>query len=138
LLNEARYDDVITEETIGFTIGPRLNAVGRLDDARFAAELLMCHDENEALFLAEQVEHFNQERKSIVQTVTEEALVIADAQIKEGAQFLVLYKEDWHEGILGIVASRIVEQYQKPTMILNIDYDKQHAKGSARSISQVS
>ncbi|MCE4965962.1 single-stranded-DNA-specific exonuclease RecJ [Staphylococcus chromogenes] len=138
LLNEARYDDVITEETIGFTIGPRLNAVGRLDDARLAAELLMCHDEDEALFLAEQVEHFNQERKSIVQTVTEEALVMADAQIKEGAQFLVLYKEDWHEGILGIVASRIVEQYQKPTMILNIDYEKQHAKGSARSISQVS
>ena len=138
VLNEAHYNDVITEETIGFTIGPRLNAVGRLDDARLAAELLMCQDEDEALFLAEQVEHFNQERKSIVQTVTEEAMVMAEQQSKEGAQFLVLSKEDWHEGILGIVASRIVDHFQRPTMILNINHEKQHAKGSARSVSQVS
>ncbi|UEX91028.1 single-stranded-DNA-specific exonuclease RecJ [Staphylococcus ratti] len=138
LLNEASFDDVVTEETVGFTIGPRLNAVGRLDDARLAAELLMSEDEDEALFLAEQVEHFNKERKAIVQVVTEEALAMAKKQVQEGGQFLVLYKEDWHEGILGIVASRIVEKYQRPTMILNIDHEKQHAKGSARSIAQIS
>lgn len=138
LLNEANYDDVVNEETIGFTIGPRLNAVGRLDDASLAAELLMTNDEDEAQFLAEQVEHFNQERKAIVQAVTEEAMIMAQAQVAEGQRFLVLYQEDWHEGILGIVASRIVESYQRPTMILNIDHEKQHAKGSARSISQIS
>lgn len=138
LLNEANYDDVVNEETIGFTIGPRLNAVGRLDDASLAAELLMTNDEDEAQFLAEQVEHFNQERKAIVQSVTEEAMIMAQAQVAEGQRFLVLYQEDWHEGILGIVASRIVESYQRPTMILNIDHEKQHAKGSARSISQIS
>lgn len=138
LLNEANYDDVVNEETIGFTIGPRLNAVGRLDDASLAAELLMTNDEDEAQFLAEQVEHFNQERKTIVQAVTEEAMIMAQAQVAEGQRFLVLYQEDWHEGILGIVASRIVESYQRPTMILNIDHEKQHAKGSARSISQIS
>lgn len=138
LLNEANYDDAVNEETIGFTIGPRLNAVGRLDDASLAAELLMTNDEDEAQFLAEQVEHFNQERKTIVQAVTEEAMIMAQAQVAEGQRFLVLYQEDWHEGILGIVASRIVESYQRPTMILNIDHEKQHAKGSARSISQIS
>lgn len=138
LLNEANYDDVVNEETIGFTIGPRLNAVGRLDDASLAAELLMTNDEDEAQFLAEQVEHFNQERKAIVQAVTEEAMIMAQAQVADGQRFLVLYQEDWHEGILGIVASRIVESYQRPTMILNIDHEKQHAKGSARSISQIS
>ncbi|KFE42253.1 single-stranded-DNA-specific exonuclease RecJ [Staphylococcus agnetis] len=138
LLNEANYDDVVNEETIGFTIGPRLNAVGRLDDASLAAELLMTNDEDEAQFLAEQVEHFNQERKAIVQAVTEEAMIMAQAQVAEGQRFLVLYQEGWHEGILGIVASRIVESYQRPTMILNIDHEKQHAKGSARSISQIS
>ncbi|UXU55979.1 single-stranded-DNA-specific exonuclease RecJ [Staphylococcus agnetis] len=138
LLNEANYDDAVNEETIGFTIGPRLNAVGRLDDASLAAELLMTNDEDEAQFLAEQVEHFNQERKAIVQAVTEEAMIMAQAQVAEGQRFLVLYKEDWHEGILGIVASRIVESFQRPTMILNIDHEKQHAKGSARSISQIS
>ena len=138
LLNEANYDDVVNEETIGFTIGPRLNAVGRLDDASLAAELLMTNDEDEAQFLAEQVEHFNQERKAIVQAVTEEAMIMAQAQVAEGQRFLVLYQEDWHEGILGIVASRIVESFQRPTMILNIDHEKQHAKGSARSISQIS
>ncbi|WP_105995571.1 single-stranded-DNA-specific exonuclease RecJ [Staphylococcus agnetis] len=138
LLNEANYDDAVNEETIGFTIGPRLNAVGRLDDASLAAELLMTNDEDEAQFLAEQVEHFNQERKTIVQAVTEEAMIMAQAQVAEGQCFLVLYQEDWHEGILGIVASRIVESYQRPTMILNIDHEKQHAKGSARSISQIS
>ncbi|WP_341776159.1 single-stranded-DNA-specific exonuclease RecJ [Staphylococcus hyicus] len=138
ILNEAKYDDVINEETIGFTIGPRLNAVGRLDDASLAAELLMTDDIDEAQFLAEQVEHFNQERKDIVKTITEEAMTIAKSQVEEGQRFLVLYQENWHEGILGIVASRIVEAYQRPTMILNIDYEKQYAKGSARSIAQIS
>lgn len=73
-----------------------------------------------------------------MQAVTEEAMIMAQAQVAEGQCFLVLYQEDWHEGILGIVASRIVESYQRPTMILNIDHEKQHAKGSARSISQIS
>ncbi|PTK35351.1 single-stranded-DNA-specific exonuclease RecJ, partial [Staphylococcus nepalensis] len=71
LLSQAGYNDAINEETIGFIIGPRLNAVGRLDDASLAAELLMCESAEEAEFLAEQVEHFNQERKDIVQEIAD-------------------------------------------------------------------
>ncbi|WP_210618733.1 single-stranded-DNA-specific exonuclease RecJ [Mammaliicoccus lentus] len=138
LLEVADYTDEVSEQTVGFIIGPRLNAVGRLDDARLACELLMCEDSDEAIFLAEEVDHFNTERKAIVETITEEALVLAQEQIDTNVQFLVLAKEDWNEGVLGIVASRIVEQYHLPTIVLNVDIEQNHAKGSARSIEQVS
>lgn len=138
LLNQAGYTDDINEETIGFIIGPRLNAVGRLEDAGLAAELLMTDEQEEAAFLAEQVEFFNQERKDIVANITEEALAMAEEQVQQEAKFLLLAKEDWHEGVLGIVASKIVETYSLPTLILNIDEAQNHAKGSARSIEQVS
>ncbi|OHS35792.1 single-stranded-DNA-specific exonuclease RecJ [Staphylococcus sp. HMSC62B09] len=138
LLNQAGYNNTINEETVGFIIGPRLNAVGRLEDASLAAELLMSEDEEEAEFLAEQVEHFNVERKEIVAQITEEALAIAEEKVNNGNQFLLLAKENWHEGVLGIVASKIVETYALPTLILNIDLEQNHAKGSARSIEQVS
>lgn len=138
LLNQAGYNDTINEETVGFIIGPRLNAVGRLEDASLAAELLMTEDEEEAEFLAEQVEHFNVERKEIVAQITDEALAIAEEKVNNGNQFLLLAKENWHEGVLGIVASKIVETYALPTLILNTDLEQNHAKGSARSIEQVS
>ncbi|MEB6241666.1 single-stranded-DNA-specific exonuclease RecJ [Staphylococcus gallinarum] len=138
LLKQADYNDEINEETIGFIIGPRLNAVGRLEDATLAAELLMCDNEEEAEFYADQVEFFNQERKDIVAQITEEALQVAEEQVQNDNKFLVLAQADWHEGVLGIVASKIVETYALPTLILNIDEAQQHAKGSARSIEQVS
>ena len=138
ILNQAGFNDEITEETIGFIIGPRLNAVGRLDDASLACELLMTDVEEEAAFLAEQVEHFNRERKDIVATITEEAMAMAETKVKKGDLFLLLAKENWHEGVLGIVASKIVETFALPTLILNIDREQNHAKGSARSIDQVS
>lgn len=138
LLKEAGYNDNIDEETIGFIIGPRLNAVGRLDDASLVCELLMTDDEEEAAFLAEQVEQFNRERKDIVATITEEAMAMAEMKVKNGDLFLLLAKENWHEGVLGIVASKIVETFALPTLILNIDREQNHAKGSARSIDQVS
>ncbi|WP_436956116.1 single-stranded-DNA-specific exonuclease RecJ [Staphylococcus sp. AS1337] len=138
VLSQAGYSDSITEETIGFIIGPRLNAVGRLEDAGLAAELLMTDSDEEAEFLAEQVEFFNQERKDIVSQITEEALAAAEIQVNQGAKFLLLAQSDWHEGVLGIVASKIVETYSLPTLILNIDEGQDHAKGSARSIEQMS
>lgn len=138
LLNNAGYKDTITEETIGFVIGPRLNAVGRLDDASLAAELLMSENPEDAEFLAEQVEHFNQERKDIVKEISDEAILMAAKQVEKGNQFLVLAQENWHEGVLGIAASKVVETYGLPTIILNIDTAQNFAKGSARSIEQVS
>ncbi|MCP6565615.1 DHHA1 domain-containing protein, partial [Klebsiella pneumoniae] len=68
----------------------------------------MCESAEEAEFLAEQVEHFNQERKDIVQEIADEALEMAQAEVEAGNRFLILAQENWHEGVLGIVASRIV------------------------------
>ena len=138
LLQQAGFDQTVTEETIGFIIGPRLNAVGRLEDASLAAELLMTDEMEEAQFLAEQVEYFNNERKDIVQAIADQAMAMAQEQVEQGAKFLLLAQQDWHEGVLGIVASRVVETYHLPTLILNIDEAQNHAKGSARSIDQVS
>ena len=138
LLQQAGFDQTITEETIGFIIGPRLNAVGRLEDASLAAELLMTDEMEEAQFLAEQVEYFNNKRKDIVQAIADQAMAMAQEQVEQGSKFLLLAQQDWHEGVLGIVASRVVETYHLPTLILNIDEAQNHAKGSARSIDQVS
>lgn len=88
----------------------------------------MTDDEEEAAFLAEQVEHFNRERKDIVATITEEAMAMAETKVKKGDLFLLLAKENWHEGVLGIVASKIVETFALPTLILNIDREQNHAK----------
>lgn len=138
LLDVAEFTDEVSEQTVGFIIGPRLNAVGRLDDARLAGELLMSEDMDEAAFLAEEVDQFNIERKAIVEEITEEAIELAEVEIQQDVQFLILAKENWNEGVLGIVASRIVEKYHLPTIVLNVDLEKNHAKGSARSIEQVS
>ncbi|WP_414049865.1 single-stranded-DNA-specific exonuclease RecJ [Macrococcus animalis] len=138
LLKQANYSGEVTEETIGFVIGPRLNAVGRLDDARIAAELLMIDDKEEAVWIAEQVDSYNAERKAIVEKITTEAMIEAEEKISNGNRFLVLAKENWNEGVLGIVASRIVEKYNLPTIVLNIDYVNDYAKGSARSVEQIS
>ncbi len=137
LLQVAKHSGAITEETIGFLIGPRLNAVGRLDDARPAAELLMEQDMESCIFLAEQVDQLNVERKQIVEDIVKEALVIAEDKVMKGYNFLVVAGEDWNEGVLGIVASQLVERYYMPVIVLNINAAG-YAKGSARSVPQVS
>ena len=114
------------EQTVVFIIGPRLKAVGRLDDAQLAGELLMGDDEDEAMFLAEEVDQFNTERKAIVENITNEAMELAEIEMQQNAQFLILAKEDLNEGVLGIVASRIVEKYHLPTIVLNVDLSLIH------------
>ncbi|TDM04436.1 single-stranded-DNA-specific exonuclease RecJ [Macrococcus carouselicus] len=136
LLAVAGHQGDVTEETIGFMIGPRLNAVGRLEDARPAAELLMEQDSDYAAELAQHVDAYNIERKSVVETITEEAMVQAADKVAQGMNFLVISGHNWNEGVLGIVASKIVERFYRPTIVLNLTAD--YAKGSARSIVQVS
>lgn len=138
IIKQAGFSGEVTEETIGFIIGPRLNAVGRLDDARIAAELLMLDDAEEAEWIAEQVDSYNTERKTIVEAITSEAILEAEEKISNGNRFLVIAKEGWNEGVLGIVASRLVEKYNMPAIVLNIDYVNDYAKGSARSVEQIS
>ncbi|ULT55795.1 single-stranded-DNA-specific exonuclease RecJ [Neobacillus drentensis] len=125
----------INEETIGFTIAPRINAVGRLEDADLAVHLLLTEDPEEAQSLAEEMDALNKTRQEIVNTITAEAIAEVEKNYPiETNKVLVIGKEGWNPGVIGIVASRLVEKFYRPTIVLNFDPDKGVAKGSARSI----
>ncbi|WP_449442826.1 single-stranded-DNA-specific exonuclease RecJ [Ureibacillus acetophenoni] len=125
----------IDEDSVGFYFGPRLNAIGRLGNASPGVEFLMSEDPFEAHEGAKLLNKKNAERKEIVQTITKEAIEIIENDPKiANSQVLVIAKEGWNAGVIGIVASRLVELYYKPTIVLALDYEKGFAKGSARSI----
>lgn len=126
----------INEETIGYTLAPRINAVGRLEDADMAVQLLLTEDPDEAQEIAEEMDRLNKTRQSIVNAITTEAIEEVEKNYPiETNKVLVIGKEGWNPGVVGIVASRLVEKYYRPTIILNYDQDKGLAKGSARSIA---
>lgn len=122
-----------TEETIGFGLAPRLNAVGRLGPADPAADLLLTEDPEEALFLAEEIDDANKERKQMVVDTTKLAMEAIEAKNSMG-KVLVVSGEGWNTGILGIVASKLVSVYSRPAIVLGIDAVTGIAKGSGRSI----
>ena len=125
----------INEETIGFYFGPRLNAVGRLGEAAPGVELLMAEDAIKATTLAKKLNTCNTERKDIVKDITEQATAMIEADEKiQNSLVLVVAGEGWNPGVVGIVASRLVELYYRPTIVLSLDPEKGIAKGSARSI----
>ncbi|MEI3596585.1 MULTISPECIES: single-stranded-DNA-specific exonuclease RecJ [unclassified Oceanobacillus] len=121
----------VTEEDVGFKMGPRLNAVGRLQDAGLAVELLLTEFQEEAQELAEEIDQLNQERQRIVEVIRKEAEKMVDPS-KFGV--MIVYKENWNEGVLGIVASRLVKQFDRPAIVLNFNPETNELKGSARSI----
>ncbi len=125
----------IDEETIGFTIGPRINAVGRLDSADPAVHLLLSEDLDEAEMLAEEIDSYNKERQRIVSSIADEAIQqVNDFYPIEENSVIVVGQEGWNAGVVGIVASRLVEAFYRPTIVLSFDREKGIAKGSARSI----
>lgn len=123
--------DELNEETVGFQIAPRLNALGRLDDPNPAIELLTGFDEEEARDIALMINQKNEERKEIVQKIYDEAKTMVD--LNKPVQ--VLAGEGWNSGVLGIVAGRLLEELHQPVIVLNIENGL--AKGSARSIEAV-
>lgn len=137
LLAVTRTDEAsISEETIGFVIGPRINAAGRLGSADPAVQLLLTEDPAEASQLAEEIEMLNRDRQSLVSAMTEEAFAEVEAQFPiEDNQVLVVGKEGWNAGVIGILASRLVDKYYRPTIVLSFDSETGLAKGSARSIA---
>ncbi|AYF99710.1 single-stranded-DNA-specific exonuclease RecJ [Lactococcus allomyrinae] len=117
----------ITEETVGFQIAPRLNALGRLDDPNPAIELLTGWDEEAATSIAQMIDEKNNERKSIVDKIYQEASeMLTDDPVQ------ILYHENWHKGVLGIVAGRLLEKIHKP--IIMLAEEDGILRGSARSI----
>lgn len=136
LLQEADIQrQEVTEESIGFGIGPRLNALGRLGDATPGVTLLSHFDEKVAQEMAADINLINQERQEIVKEISVEALEMAH-QLGDQAIY-VLAKAGWHEGVLGIVASRIVQETGRPALVLGINQETGIAKGSGRSIEQI-
>ena len=122
----------LTEDDISFQIAPRLNSLGRLDQASKGVELLTTTDTAQAQKLAQEIEGLNQKRKTLTQEVYQAALKQAQKQIQSQNKILVLAGNNWHQGILGIVAGKIVEQTRHPTVVLSIQADGR-AVGSARS-----
>lgn len=116
-----------------FYIGPRINAVGRLYDAKTAVKLLIVKNEEEAIDYAEILNSTNTERKGIDETITAQALeMISNDELHSNRFTNVLFNPDWHKGVIGIVASRIIEHHYRPTIILG--FSDGNISGSARSI----
>ncbi|AXH99279.1 single-stranded-DNA-specific exonuclease RecJ [Sporosarcina sp. PTS2304] len=126
---------MLTEETIGFTIGPRLNAPGRLGDADPAVHLLKSEDDQQALGIAEALNELNKERQELVKEIAKEAEEQVVIRYGDNIPLVfVIDGEDWNPGVVGIVASRLTEKYYRPSIILSVDQETGIAKGSARSI----
>jgi len=129
----AGVDGPVAADQVAFRLGPRINAVGRLDDAAFGVKLLLCRRADEARDLAKRLDEANAERQEIEEKIVEEACARVEAEALAGSRrSLVLFQEDWHPGVIGIVASRLVERYHLPAIVLTRDGDS--CKGSARSI----
>lgn len=125
----------IDEETIGFTVAPRINAVGRLGDASQAVELLTTFDEEQAAAIAKEINATNAQRQGLVNEIYEMAVQIAKDEQHRDQQTLVISGHDWHQGVLGIVASRLVELTNKPTIVLSDQNHDGLYKGSGRSVA---
>lgn len=116
-----------------FTIAPRVNAAGRMDDARKAVQLFVEQDEQKAKEFAEMLHTDNFDRKEADSTITEEALALIAADGNAtGKKSSVVYREHWHKGVVGIVASRLIEHHYRPTIVLT--HSAGLATGSARSV----
>ncbi|HHF3025154.1 TPA: single-stranded-DNA-specific exonuclease RecJ [Vibrio diabolicus] len=121
----------------GFALGPRINAAGRLDDMSFGVELLMCNNIHAARRMASELDGLNQTRKEIEEGMKQEAMAFCERlQFGEGSELpygLALFQRDWHQGVIGILASRIKEKFHRP-VIAFADGGEGTIKGSCRSI----
>ena len=127
-------DRELTMNDIIFKIGPRINASGRMQSGGEAVALLVENDFTEAMEQAERINLYNEARKDLDRQMTEEAVeLVRDLPGLDDRRAVVIYNEEWHKGIIGIVASRLTEQYYRPAVVLTRSEDL--ATGSARSVS---
>lgn len=126
-------DKEITISDIVFKIGPRINAAGRMESGQRSVDLLIAQTDEEALAVIGDVNNYNEERKDIDRNITLEALsMIENNEELKKRKTTVLFKSDWHKGVIGIVASRLIETYYRPTIILT--ESNGFATGSARTV----
>ena len=119
----------VTASTIGYVLAPRINAAGRMEHAELAVQLFLSHDPEQAAQLAQTLCRLNRERQSTESVIYREALALLQQQ--EPGSAIVLAGEGWHQGVVGIVASRLSEEFCRPTFLICLDGD--HGKASSRS-----
>jgi single-stranded-DNA-specific exonuclease len=125
---------IMTITNVVFVIAPRVNAAGRMDDAKKAVQLFIEKDIDKAKEFAEMLHTDNKERKEADSSITDEALqLVNDSSILQNKKTCVVYSEHWHKGVVGIVASRLIDHYYKPTIVLTKSGD--YIAGSARSVT---
>jgi single-stranded-DNA-specific exonuclease len=123
---------LVTAGQVAFRLAPRINAAGRLDDASRGVRLLLETDLAAAAALADELDRENRARQEIEREILSEACALAEERIRAGARGLVLARDGWHPGVVGIVASRVVERYHRPAVLIGVAGGV--GKGSGRSI----
>jgi len=133
IIREAEVCKALTIEDVVFKIGPRINAAGRMETGSRAVELLISNDIKLAAGISKEINSYNIERRSVDRVITNEAMrMISEDQSTVNAKTTVLYNPSWKKGVIGIVASRLIETYYRPTVILT--ESNGFATGSARSV----
>ena len=133
IIREAEINKALTVEDVVFKIGPRINAAGRMETGGKAVELLISNDTKLASGISKEINNFNIERRSVDRVITNEAMrMISEDQRTSNAKTTVLFNPSWKKGVIGIVASRLIETYYRPTVILT--ESNGFATGSARSV----
>ncbi|GAC1471152.1 MAG: single-stranded-DNA-specific exonuclease RecJ [Desulfuromonadaceae bacterium] len=126
--------EAVTCGQVGFRLAPRLNAAGRMESAVPGVELLLSASSDECSVIADELDTANAERQAVERSILEQAVAMVDGGgAYPACKSIVLASRDWHQGVIGIVASRLVERYHRPTILIAID-EQGSAKGSGRSI----
>ena len=135
LLDVAGQKDMPSAHTLGFVLGPRINASGRIAEADLGLRLLLSEDAIEARVMAEKLDEVNRRRQEVEGDILGAALAMAEAQVAAGHAVLLLAAEGWHPGVVGIVAGRVKEKFNRPACVAGIAGGI--AKGSGRSITGI-
>ena len=133
IIRESDVNKELTIEDVVFKLGPRINAAGRMETGSKVVDLLVSNDSRLATGISKEISNFNNERRNVDRTITTEAMrMISEDQRTVNARTTVLYNPNWKKGVIGIVASRLIETYYRPTVILT--ESNGFATGSARSV----
>tara|TARA_B100002051_G_scaffold142947_1_gene135474 strand:+ start:257 stop:2017 length:1761 start_codon:yes stop_codon:yes gene_type:complete len=133
LIDNSKLNSAPSSQDLGFIVGPQINAASRIDDSSLASKLLITNDVEQIETISRKLFLLNEKRKLIESQILEEA--IKQAEIQNDSKYILVYGENWHNGVLGIVASKLLDQFNKPTIV--ISFINSNGIGSARSINGI-